>query len=78
MMSEPMLYAEQNTHQCWTCKNRVGQVNYVISVMNVDSIPSKLAVLLPECRVADKGMLWVNDCPCSKYICSYVDSFIQN
>lgn len=76
MMSEPMLYAEQNTHQCWTCNNRVGQVKYVISKMSIDSIPSKIAVLLPECRVSDKGMLWVNECPCPKYTCLYGNSSI--
>ena len=71
MMYKPIRYAEQNTHQCWTCKNRVGQVKHVISVLDVDSIPRKFVCLLPECRVADRGMLWVNECPCPKYICSY-------
>ena len=67
----PVRYAERNTHQCWTCKNRVGQIEQVISVMDADSIQRKIVFLLPECRVVGSGMLWVNECPCPKYICSY-------
>ena len=70
-MREPIRYAERNTHQCWTCKNRVGQVKHVMSMTDADSIPRKFVFLLPECRVADRGMLWVNECPCPKYIGSY-------
>ena len=36
MMHNLIRYAEQNTHQCWTCKNRVGQVKHVISMMDAD------------------------------------------
>lgn len=70
-MSEPIHYAERNAHQCWTCKNRVGQVKHTISIANTDGIPSKLGVLLPECKIAGSGMWWVNECPCPDYTCAY-------
>ena len=68
MLHNSIRYAERNTHQCWMCKNRVGETKHIISIVDADGIPNKLDVLLPVCRVVGSGMLWVYECPCPKYM----------
>ena len=54
----PIHYSENNVSQCWSCKNCIGQKEF-----NTDMIP----VLLPECRVTEKYMLFVYEMHCSRY-----------
>lgn len=49
-----------NVHQCWMCKNCVGQqrVYYARNTKSID---------LPECKVADCYMKYVVRVPCDRY-----------
>ena len=53
-----MRYTENNTSQCWGCRNRVGTGTATIH---------RDVFELPECKVEDKYMLEVYELPCRRY-----------
>ena len=60
----PIHYAEKNVSQCWSCKNCIGQKEFNTDLSGkLDIIP----VLLPECRVTEKYMLFVYEMPCGHF-----------
>lgn len=67
-MADRLHYAENGVHQCWTCRNFVGQKDFLRTVVDADCIDRTMIFILPECKVADKYMTWVAEYPCSKYI----------
>ena len=65
--SEKLHYAENNVHQCWSCKRRCGAYE-VTGVIRRGSELIHIPVLLPECEVAQRYMTYVQRCPCHKYM----------
>lgn len=70
-MVNKILYTENGVHQCWTCKNNVGNCDQLLDILDYRSIPTRITVILPQCKVADKYMFSVYQNPCSKYECAY-------
>lgn len=61
----PIHYAEKNVAQCWACKNCIGQKKFNAGILMESYITTaENGVILPECRVADRYMLFVNELPC--------------
>lgn len=69
-MPDKLHYAENGVHQCWTCRNCVGQKEFVWNVTDAESVDRKIIFVLPECKVADRYMTWVTQDPCSHYVCN--------
>lgn len=69
-------YAEDGVWQCWTCKNCVGKQEFILPVTDTKSIDRCIRVWLPECKVADRYMLYTNNVPCHKYCCDCEASWI--
>lgn len=67
-MANKLHYADNGVHQCWTCRNCVGQKEFLRFVADADSIDREMIFILPECKVTGKYMTWVAESPCSKYI----------
>jgi len=66
-MADKLHYAENGVHQCWTCRNCVGQKEFLRAVVDADCIAREMIFILPECKVASQYMTWVAEFPCSKY-----------
>lgn len=63
-----LTYAENGTAQCWTCSRRTGMLQHIIKVLDASGEYRMVSVYLPQCGACDdRGMLWVNQTPCSYY-----------
>ena len=70
MIFEKLKYAEEGVFQCWSCENCVGHTEHRMRVLDNTSQRRLITFCLPECRVANKYMLYTNKVPCEKYRCS--------
>jgi hypothetical protein len=59
--------SENDAHQCWTYKNKVGTHERLIRLLDYNFIDQQIIGTLPVCKVADKAMFEVCQFPCPKY-----------
>lgn len=59
-------YTERGVHQCWTCANHISNQAFYLTI-DTTGDNSKELFLLPECRVADRYMLYTTSVPCVRY-----------
>ena len=65
--SIPLHYAERGVHQCWTCANHISNQAFYLTIDTTGYNSKELLFLLPECKVADRYMLYTTSVPCVRY-----------